>query len=116
MYKLGIDIGGTKVKIGILADNNVIASKKIYVGDIGKVDFFGNIAKEALSFINSEKIDTSKIEFCGVGVPGTVDAKNRIAVKLPNLGIYNVNGAKIIEKMLHIPTALVQDSRAAAWG
>lgn len=115
MYKLGIDIGGTKVKIGILADNNVIASKKIYVGDIGKVDFFGNIAKEALSFINSEKIDTSKIEFCGVGVPGTVDAKNRIAVKLPNLGIYNVNGAKIIEKMLHIPTALVQDSRAAAW-
>ena len=34
MYRVGIDIGGTKMNIGILdADNKIIISKKVYIKD-----------------------------------------------------------------------------------
>lgn len=35
MYRVGIDIGGTKMNIGILdADNKIIISKKVYIKGI----------------------------------------------------------------------------------
>lgn len=117
MYRLGIDIGGTKIKIGVLSkDNTVLCSEKIFVREIKNKSFFDAVGKTALEFIEKNNLHSKDFEFCGVGVPGTVDKYGKIAYKLPNLNVYNENGADIIEKIIKIPTRLVQDSRAAAWG
>lgn len=116
MYKLGVDIGGTKINFGVLSNENVLlAHKKISVLTLGSKYFFENIAKEIKVFLGESNYVLRDFEFCGVGVPGTVDKSGRIAVNLPNLGLYNVSAADSMERILHMPVKLVQDSRAAAW-
>ncbi len=116
MYKLGVDIGGTKINIGIFSSKNeLLCSKKIKIKDIKNEEFFKSVAEEIKNYLHDENYDINNFEFCGVGVPGTVDSTGRVAVKLPNLNVYNANAADILEKELHIPVRLVQDSRAGAW-
>lgn len=117
MYRLGIDIGGTKVKIGIYSpDRKLLGSEKIYVKQINDNNFFEQVANAAVDVIHKNGFTINDFEFCGIGVPGTTDKTGKIAYKLPNLGIYNEPAAQTAESILKIPTRLVQDSRAAAWG
>lgn len=117
MYRLGIDIGGTKVKIGIYSpDKKLLSSEKIYVKQINDNNFFEQVATAAVDVIHKNGFTINDFEFCGIGVPGTTDKTGKIAYKLPNLGIYNEPAAQTAESILKIPTRLVQDSRAAAWG
>ena len=38
MYRVGIDIGGTKMNVGILdGENNTAISKKVYIKDISDI-------------------------------------------------------------------------------
>lgn len=116
MYRLGIDIGGTKVNMGIVNEAKaLISNKKLLVKDIDKNTFFKHIAEEILLFIKENNLSVDDFEFCGVGVPGTVDDSGKICVKAPNLNIHNQEASSIFESILNIPTRLVQDSRAAAW-
>lgn len=117
MYRLGIDIGGTKIKIGVIStEKTILCSEKIFVNQIKNKSFFEAVGKAAVEFLNKNDLKSEDFDFCGVGVPGTVDKTGKIAYKLPNLNIYNENGADVIEKIIKIPTRLIQDSRAAAWG
>ena len=117
MYRLGIDIGGTKIKMGILSgDGALIDSVIIPVKDVTDGDFFENVARLAGKYIARKQMQVSDFGFCGIGVPGTVDASHRIALKLPNLPVQKEDVAGIFEKRLNIPTRMIQDSRAAAWG
>ena len=117
MYRLGIDIGGTKIKLGVVSkDNTIVCSKKIFVKDIECKSFFETVGEIALGFMTDNNFKSEDFEFCGVGVPGSVDKNGKIAYKLPNLNVYNENGADIIQGIIKIPTRLLQDSRAAAWG
>ena len=97
MYRLGIDIGGTKIKIGVIStENTILCSEKMFVNQIKNKSFFEAVGKSAVEFLNKNKLKPEDFEFCGVGVPGTVDKAGKIAYKLPNLNFYNENGADII--------------------
>lgn len=113
--RLGIDIGGTKINIGLLDENHqLLGNKKILVSD---VNVLTESLQAAIKELSAEcSIDTKNILSCGVGVPGTVSADGKRLLKAPNISILSEHVAADIEKALHIPTLLVQDSRAAAWG
>ncbi len=114
MYRAGIDIGGTKINIGLLDENNKLtASRKIYVKDI--VNFSETIKDVLLDLCIEKGIDYGEIVSCGIGVPGTVSEDGKRLLKAPNISILTENIADEAEKVLDIPVALVQDSRAAAW-
>lgn len=115
MYKIGADIGGTKINIGILDnENNLVANKKIYIKNITNLP---QSVKETIASLASENsIDYDDIEFCGVGIPGTVSEDGRKIIKAPNISILGENVASQMEAVIGLPVALVQDSRAAAWG
>lgn len=113
--RLGIDIGGTKINIGLLDENNrLLANRKLYVAEIGSLtESLKAVVKELCSTLSLEE---SSIITCGVGVPGTVSEDGRRLLKAPNISILSEHVVEEIEAGLHIPTTLVQDSRAAAWG
>lgn len=118
MYRLGIDIGGTKVNIGLLDEHKNIAVKHIEKipdnKDYKYVLIWLSEILDALLIKNG--ILYSKITSCGIGVPGTVSKDGKTAIKVPNLGWENANFADEFGKLTGIPTKLVQDSRAAAFG
>lgn len=115
MYHLGIDIGGTKVAVGLLNENNELVLKdKLLVSDID------NIVTEVSAYVDKllaeNAIVRNDVVSCGIGVPGTVSDDGKTAVKVPNLHLENADLSGDFEKMLNIPVSLVQDSRAAAYG
>lgn len=115
MYRLGVDIGGTKVNVGIFsADGTALASKKMLVAEID--DISEAIYAAAAELAQTSGISLDEIDGCGVGIPGTVSEDGRRIIKAPNIAVLSEDLAKKIERRLGMPVSLVQDSRAAAWG
>ncbi len=115
MYHLGIDIGGTKVAVGLIDENNSLAvSSKLTVKNVDNIVDEISVHLEALLAENN--IDVGSVVSCGCGVPGTVSDDGMTAIKVPNLNLENAPLAEKLGEALGIPTVLVQDSRAAAYG
>ena len=116
MYRLGIDIGGTKVNIGIMAENRLLRHKKIGLPNLAEADFYAWLADKVESFLIENHCPRDEIVFCGIGVPGTVSSDGRTVLHAPNLGWQNERFVDRLSAYLPFPIALFQDSRAAAWG
>ena len=118
MYRLGIDVGGTKINIGIVSEDcdriSVIACKKVEVKDV--TDAPMRIKSEIVSLCNDSGIRYEDIASCGVGIPGTVSKDGKKILKVPNIVILSENFANELESALNIPVKMLQDSRAGAWG
>lgn len=115
MYRIGIDIGGTKIKAGLFdGQGNLLAAEKAYIRDLPDLCVY---IQDAVSRLAAQcGVQTQAIAACGIGIPGTVTSDGRRIVKAPNLPMLEENFAETVEHGLGIPTGLVQDSRAAAWG
>lgn len=114
MYRVGIDIGGTKINIGIVDENNsLLANKKIYIKDVNNLT--EDVKKIITELCNDIKINVAEICSCGIGVPGTVSEDGKKLLKAPNISILSEDVAERFEKELNVPVLLVQDSRAAAY-
>jgi len=116
MYKVGIDIGGTKINIGLFdaAEKKLISSKKTYMKDIENLRTHIKDVLHALCHENN--ISVKEVVSCGIGIPGTVSTDGKKIIKAPNIRILSDDMAEKIENTLHMPVCFVQDSRAAAWG
>ena len=116
MIKVGVDIGGTKVNIGLFESESkkLIAAEKSYIADVKDLSVHIKGVIEALCRDND--VNVNSVVSCGVGIPGTVSRDGRRILKAPNIDILTDDIADRLEKELHIPVKVVQDSRAAAWG
>ena len=93
---------------------NLLCYTKSYITDIA--DPFLHIYGEIQKLCVQADADEKDILSCGVGIPGTVSADGTEIVKVPNISMLSVDFAEQLQKITKIPTRLVQDSRAAAWG
>lgn len=113
--KIGIDIGGSHIGIGIIEKNNELLYKceKDYSyckEDMTKVvDTIIELMKET---IKENNIDISKIESIGIASPGTVCGET--IIKAQNLGIKNLDISKEIKKIFDVPVYLQNDAKCAA--
>lgn len=108
--KIGIDIGGSHVAIGLVDNSGTIIQKE---------EFFikdkANIKKQIEEFITEKVIEISlinNVESIGISVPGTV-SKNKV-IKSVNLGIEDYDLASNLEKVLQLPVKLKNDAKCAA--
>ena len=114
MYHVGIDIGGTKINIGIVDDDgNVLVKRKVYVNELS--DIVSDTAYAVCELINKNSIDKNSVSSIGIGIPGTVSDDGKRILKAPNLNVPS-DFASSFEEKLAIPVKLLQDSRAAAYG
>ena len=118
-YRIGVDIGGTNVKIALVDfDGKIIYSNTVPTrAEMGYEAGVNNI-KQAIKELMQETGESAKtIEAIGFGLPGQIDYKEGIVKNLPNIpGWVNIPLAKIIEDEFSIPTRLDNDVRCAALG
>ena len=115
MYRLGIDIGGTKINMGLFDDRfHLIASQKYEVKSV--VDITAELVQYVDKLCAAAGLSRAHIYRCGVGIPGTVSADGKKILKVPNIRVLTADFAQRLEQALDIPVTMVQDSRAAAWG
>ena len=117
--RIGIDVGGTNVKIA-LVDNKgkIIYSNSIPTRAEMGYEYTINNMKEAITeLIKETKSDPKNIESIGFGFPGQIDYQKGIVRLAPNIpGWVNVPIAEIMEREFGIPTRVDNDVRCAALG
>ena len=118
-YYLGIDLGGTDIKIGILNSKGNIVIKESFKTDNtdNGAKIIRYIANCARLSINKAKIAVDDVEGIGIGSPGVVNPLEgvmKIAVNLPQIN--NTYIAHDISKILGLPVFLDNDVNAMALG
>ncbi len=115
-YAVGVDLGGTKIKIGIVTDEGKIV-KKIAIPTLaeeGVEKSIGQIKKGISTLLRGNK---NSITGIGIGSPGVVSLKKGTVENPPNLpGWVKVHLGKIISNEFSIPTFVENDANAAAIG
>ena len=119
MNRIGIDVGGTNVKIALVDDKGkIIYSNSIPTrAELGYEFTVSNIKQAIHDLLKETKHIEKDIEGIGFGFPGQVDYKEGIVRNAPNIpGWVEVPIAKIFESEFHIPTRVDNDVRCAALG
>ena len=117
--RIGIDVGGTNVKIALVDDNGkIIYSNSVPTYAKMGYEYTVNNIKQAIRDLMKEtNTTTSDIEGIGFDFPGQVDCKTGVVKLAPNIpGWVNVPIAQMIEDEFHIPTRIDNDVRCAALG
>lgn len=114
-YYAGIDIGGTFVKCGIVAeDGEILVKGKI---PTGKDRPYLEIAEDIANFVKKlEKQAGVQTRAVGIGCPGTIDSAKGVIIYSNNIAWENVPLGKTLEKLLNKPTYISNDANVATLG
>jgi len=118
-YYLGIDFGGTEIKIGIIDENGSIVTKDKYITDTSKsgAEIVAHIADCAQELIGKSGVDQKNIRGVGIGSPGLLNPETgqlKIVTNVPQLN--GVNFAEGIGSHLGLPAFLDNDVNAMTLG
>lgn len=119
MYKIGVDLGGTNIVVGVVNEKYEIVAKsstKTNVPREAKL-IFDDINKCIEEACKNAEISTSEIESIGIGTPGSCDQENGIILYANNLDFYNVPAVEYInEKFPGVKVYIENDANCAALG
>ncbi|MFS0751443.1 ROK family glucokinase [Oceanobacillus sp. 1P07AA] len=115
---VGIDIGGTTVKIGFISENGSILHK--WEVPTSLVDGGKHIVPEIWSSIESKMANLgyslSSIAGLGVGAPGFIDSENGFVYEAVNIGWKNVALAEAFKQYAKVPVYVENDANIAVLG
>lgn len=129
-YAVGIDLGGTNIKAGLVDKNGKIQSrlsiKTNYNADplIISNQIF-ELIEEIINSANSTTAETGaglkpapvSIAGIGLGSPGLIDKKGETIIFSPNLPKWrNIPVKRMLTERFSMPCVLENDANAAAWG
>ena len=113
--KIGIDLGGSHIGIGLIEDDNILIMKERNFDRHDRENLKENIIKyteKMISEILIEKnISISDIELIGVASPGTIS--NGIIEKAENLKLENFDLVGILKEKYDIEVIIRNDAKAA---
>jgi glucokinase len=116
IYAVGVDIGGTKVAVGIVDSSGRVIRKHVLPTDlhVSAEEMVERISR-AISQLIGEAGISPQIAGIGIGAPGPLDAKNGVLTCPPNLpGWVNVPIAEMFQRTFGLPVLLENDANAAA--
>ena len=114
MYNIGIDVGGTSIKAGLVEDGNITVKSS---RDVRKACGFKDVLEDIEYVINEilkeKKIKIEDIGTIGIGIPGVVDKTG--CVSCVNLGLKgDPLELKLKEKYPNINIVVENDANVAA--
>jgi glucokinase len=118
-YYLGLDLGGTNIKGGVVDDQGrpLAAVSGPTRADLGPEIGLDTLAEVAGRAVLASGLDWGKIEAIGLGAAGTLDTASGRIIDASNLRLWNgfPLGPRLAER-LDRPTFLLNDANAAAFG
>ena len=117
-YYIGIDLGGTFIKGGIVDDEgNILVSDKIptereYGGDRVATNIV-SLCKKLLADVNMSESDVVGI---GMGVPGMIDSKTGIVTFSNNFDWEHFHIVEKVQAQIDLPVKIANDANVAALG
>lgn len=118
-YYIGIDLGGTNIKVGIVDENYNIISKSEVKTNLPRpaVEIVDDIKKCCYDALDKANLSIDNVESIGIGTPGVVNPYIGVVIFASNMQ-FNYTPLKdlLTEKMENKPVYLENDANVAAYG
>ncbi len=116
--RIGIDIGGTTTKIGLVDIHQKLIASLVMETRAKRPteEVIGEIAERTLDLLEDQGIAMDQCIGAGIGMPGTIDSKKGIVKYSNNIQWENVDLVKIMGQYLPIPIRIANDADCAALG
>ncbi len=117
-YYIGIDLGGTNIKAGVVSDSFEIVSKESIKTNLPRPaeEICADMAKVALMAVESAGLTLDDIEAVGIGTPGTANSAEGIIEYSNNLGFKDFHVVELMKTFIDKPCYVENDANAAAYG
>lgn len=116
MYRIGIDLGGTNIKAGIVDENGKIVkstSIKTKKGVEANI-IIKDMASVVQKLIDNYGISMKDILHIGIGVPGIANNETGVVVRAVNINFLNVHLREEMQKYFNVPIYIGNDANCAA--
>lgn len=117
-HYIGIDLGGTNIKAGVVNDSFEIIGKaktKTLCPRPAK-EIADDMARVSIEACENAGISVDDVEWIGIGTPGIADNINGTIPYSNNLGFKDVPMRKYIQEHINKPVYIANDANAAAYG
>lgn len=118
MY-IGIDLGGTNIKIGLLSDQlDVLTRLSVPTeSETNSQTVMANLIAGVRQLFDTSGAQPAQIHAIGLGVPGQMDIEKGLSLFSPNFSNWdNVPVTQIMEQTFNIPTYIDNDVRVNLYG
>lgn len=119
MYRIGVDLGGTNIAVGIVnEEGKIIAKKSVKTGsDRPFSEIMKDMADCILSLLKEQKMELDEILCVGIGTPGSVNNETGMLVYANNFkNGENFPMRELFLKYIDKPVYLGNDANVAALG
>ncbi len=117
---IGIDLGGTKIAVGLVSAKGKILSEQMEAPSEAKTTFdrvIKNIAGLVNECLEKNSISKNDILAAGIGSPGPIDMENGIILNPQNLpALHNRPLRDVLQKELDVPVFLNNDATCFVLG
>ena len=109
MYRIGIDLGGTNIAVGVVNENHeIIAQTSVptlaHRPPEAVIADMGDAVQAALDKAGVTAADCASI---GIGSPGTCDSEQGVVVRAYNLGWHGVPVCDMLSRRFGIPALIL---------
>lgn len=118
-YSIGIDLGGTKILIGLVEKESgkvVSHIKKKTKKEKGPENIVRKMVEGVEELLEESGKSFTEISSIGIGSAGQIGRKNGIIIGAPNLDCYNLNLKEILQNKFNIPVFVGNDVEVATIG
>ena len=118
MYRIGIDLGGTNIVVGLVEQDFRIVDKCSVKTQVPRSveSITADMAQMARTLLERNRLLWQDVASVGVGVPGTANPENGHMEDANNLGFDDVPFLPLLAKKIPVPVHFGNDANVAAWG
>lgn len=118
MYNIGIDLGGTNIKVGLVDENYNIVAKATAKTNLPRPaeEICESIVDTVWEALNAAKVTIGEVNSIGIGTPGVANRNSGVVLYSCNLGFNNTDLRTLIKAKLGKEVYVENDANAAAFG
>lgn len=117
MYTIGIDVGGTNLKAGLVNEaSEIVATSKMPLIWQSQEKLAADLAALAEDVVVKYGIGREEVSAIGIGFPGAVDRKRGAVIHTVNIPIHDMPVVEMLQSRWEIPVFLGNDADCAALG
>lgn len=110
--RLGIDIGATAIKSGLVDDFYNVSERKVRpTNALNAETLLSDLEEVCRSYLKRPDITS-----VGIGIPGRIDTENGVLLSATNLAVQNLPLAATLSRVLDVPVYVGNDANCAMFG
>ena len=116
MVYIGIDVGGTGIKIGVVDEQGQLIHQGETPTLVGRPyqEIIADMGHCALKVLDEAKLTVDDVHSVGIGIPGIADAKTGNVIFCTNMGWKNVPLRESFQRRINKPFYVDNDANVAA--